>query len=93
MKINATEHAQVECIKELIIFAILVTHLVLNVQDHNITNVLLVLQPWLLLVENVEQNAQMEPIFIQMVFAIIAISHAKLVLDLVNINVLIVLLT
>ena len=93
MKINATEHAQVECIKELIIFVILVTHLVLNVQDHNITNVLLVLQPWLLLVENVEQNAQMEPIFIQMVFAIIAISHAKLVLDLVNINVLIVLLT
>lgn len=45
MKINVTDNAQVECIKDLIIFAILVTHLVLNVQDHNITNVLLVLQP------------------------------------------------
>lgn len=68
--------ALVECIKDLIIFVIHVILLVLNVQDHNIINVLLVLQHWTLLVENVEQNAQMEPIFIQMVFAIIAISHA-----------------
>jgi len=76
MKKNAMEFAQVECIKDLIIFAIHVIHHAQNVLDHNLINVLLVLQHWTLLVENVEQNAQMEPIFIQMVFAIIAISHA-----------------